>query len=92
MNIGANPAVRANSRSPGPVITGIFGKALGIDPNTADRDTEAVRPAMGSFVSKVQPLGGIATPGDIAKVVLFLASDASRFITASRTNIIFRLH
>jgi NAD(P)-dependent dehydrogenase (short-subunit alcohol dehydrogenase family) len=74
--------VRVNSLSPGPVITGIFGKALGIDPDVADRETEAVRSAVGGFVSKVQPLRGVATPDDIAQVVLFLASDASRFITA----------
>ncbi len=74
--------VRVNSLSPGPVITGIFGKALGIDPEIADRDTEAVRSAIGGFASKVQPLRGVATADDIAQVVLFLASDASRFITA----------
>ena len=74
--------VRVNSLSPGPVITGIFGKAFGIDPDMADGDTEAARSAVGAFVSKVQPLRGMATPDDIAKVVLFLASDASRCITA----------
>lgn len=74
--------VRVNSLSPGPVITGIFGKALGIDPDIADRDTEAVRSAIGDFASKVQPLRGVVAPDDIAQVVLFLASDASRFITA----------
>lgn len=74
--------VRVNSLSPGPVVTGIFGKALGMDPDIADRDTEAVRSAIGAFAAKVQPLRGIATPDDIAQVVLFLASDASRFITA----------
>jgi NAD(P)-dependent dehydrogenase (short-subunit alcohol dehydrogenase family) len=74
--------VRVNSLSPGPVITGLFGKALGIDPDIADRDTEAARRAVGNFAPKVQPLRGMAEPGDIAQVVLFLASDASRFITA----------
>jgi NAD(P)-dependent dehydrogenase (short-subunit alcohol dehydrogenase family) len=74
--------VRVNSLSPGPVITGMFGKAFGIDPDTADSDTEAVRSAVGAFVSKVQPLRGVVTPDDIAQVVLFLASDASRFVTA----------
>jgi NAD(P)-dependent dehydrogenase (short-subunit alcohol dehydrogenase family) len=73
--------VRVNSISPGPVITGIFGKAFGVDPDVADRDTEQVRSAVGAFASRVQPLRGIATPDDIARAVLFLASDASRFIT-----------
>jgi NAD(P)-dependent dehydrogenase (short-subunit alcohol dehydrogenase family) len=74
--------VRVNSLSPGPVITGIFGKAYGIEADVADRDTDAARAAVGDFVSKVQPLRGIAEPDDIANVALFLASDASRFITA----------
>lgn len=74
--------VRVNSLSPGPVITGIFGKAYGIDPDVADRKDDAARSAVGNFVSRVQPLRGIATPSDIAHTALFLASDASRFITA----------
>jgi NAD(P)-dependent dehydrogenase (short-subunit alcohol dehydrogenase family) len=74
--------VRVNSLSHGPVVTGIFGKARGIDPDLADRNTEPARSAIEAFVSKVQPLCGIAEPDDIAKVALFLASDASRFITA----------
>jgi NAD(P)-dependent dehydrogenase (short-subunit alcohol dehydrogenase family) len=74
--------VRVNSLSPGPVVTGIFGKALGSDPDVADSDMETARSAVRNFVSKVQPLRGIAEPDDIARVALFLASDASRFITA----------
>lgn len=74
--------VRVNSLSPGPVVTGIFGKAYGMDPDTADGDMEGARAAVGRFASMVQPLRGIATPNDIAQVALFLASDASRFVTA----------
>lgn len=74
--------VRVNTLSPGPVITGIFGKAFDIDPDVADHDTHAARSAVGGFVSKIQPLRGIAEPDDIAKIALFLATDASRFITA----------
>jgi NAD(P)-dependent dehydrogenase (short-subunit alcohol dehydrogenase family) len=74
--------VRVNSLSPGPVITGIFGKALGSAPDVADSDMQAARSAVGRFVSQVQPLRGIAEPDDIARVALFLASDASRFVTA----------
>lgn len=64
------------------MITGIFGKAYGIEADVADHDTDAARAAVGDFVSKVQPLRGIAGPDDIANVALFLPSDASRFITA----------
>lgn len=74
--------VRVNSLSPGPVVTGIFGKAYGHDPDAADRDTKAARLAVSNFASRVQPLCGIAEPDDIAQVALFLASDASRFVTA----------
>jgi NAD(P)-dependent dehydrogenase (short-subunit alcohol dehydrogenase family) len=74
--------VRVNSLSPGPVVTGIFGKAYGIDPEVADHDTDAARSAIAGFVSRVQPLRGIATPSDVAHTALFLASDASQFITA----------
>jgi NAD(P)-dependent dehydrogenase (short-subunit alcohol dehydrogenase family) len=74
--------VRANTISPGPVLTGAFGKGLGFDHETADRDPGVVRPALADFVSTIQPLRGIAAPEDIARVALFLASDASRFITA----------
>ena len=74
--------VRVNSLSPGPVVTGIFGKAYGVDPDVADHDTEAAQSAIRAFASRVQPLCGTATPDDIATVALFLASDASRFITA----------
>lgn len=55
--------VRVNSLSPGPVVTGIFGKAYGIEADVADRDTDAARAAVGDFASKVQPLRGIAEPG-----------------------------
>jgi NAD(P)-dependent dehydrogenase (short-subunit alcohol dehydrogenase family) len=74
--------VRVNSLSPGPVITGIFAKAHGIEPDIADRDAEAVVPAFADFLSKVQPLRGMPRPDDIARAALFLASDAARFVTA----------
>ena len=74
--------VRVNSLSPGPVITGIFGKAFGIAPDSADHHIRAARSAVEGFVSKVQPLRGVVETDEIAKVALFLATDASRFITA----------
>jgi len=74
--------IRVNSLSPGPVITGIFAKAHGIDPELADRDTGAVKVAFADYLARIQPLSGMATPDAIAQVALFLASDASRFVTA----------
>jgi 3-oxoacyl-[acyl-carrier protein] reductase len=37
--------------------------------------------------SKIIPLGRLATPGDIVKLVLFLASDASAYVTGETITI-----
>ncbi len=74
--------IRVNSVSPTAVITGLFGKALGLDPDTADREAAAFVPAFADLLAKHQPLPGMPTTDDIARAVLFLASDESRFITA----------
>jgi NAD(P)-dependent dehydrogenase (short-subunit alcohol dehydrogenase family) len=68
--------------SPTAVITGLFGKALGLDSDTADREAAAFVPAFADLLAKHQPLPGMPTTDDIARAVLFLASDESRFITA----------
>lgn len=60
--------VRANSLSPGLVKTD-FAKALWTDPRAEN------------LVNNATPLGRIGQPEDIADVVVFLASDASRWIT-----------
>jgi NAD(P)-dependent dehydrogenase (short-subunit alcohol dehydrogenase family) len=58
--------IRVNVISPGPIDTGVF-----------EGVPQAVKDA---FVTQV-PLGRIGQPEDIAKAVLFLASDDSSFIT-----------
>lgn len=60
--------IRANSLSPGLVKTD-FAKALWTDPRAEN------------IINNVTPLGRIGQPEDIADVVVFLASDASRWIT-----------
>lgn len=60
--------IRANSLSPGLVKTD-FAKALWTDPRAEN------------LVNNATPLGRIGQPEDIADVVVFLASDASRWIT-----------
>jgi NAD(P)-dependent dehydrogenase (short-subunit alcohol dehydrogenase family) len=60
--------VRANSLSPGLVKTD-FAKALWTDPRAEN------------LVNNATPLGRIGQPEDIADVVVFLASDASRWVT-----------
>jgi NAD(P)-dependent dehydrogenase (short-subunit alcohol dehydrogenase family) len=81
VELGAH-GIRVNSISPGPVVTGIFAKAHGIDPDLADGDTGAVKVAFSDYLARIQPLAGMTTPEDIAQVALFLARDASRFVTA----------
>ncbi len=72
--------VRVNSLSPGPVLTGIFGKGAGLESNAADARYDVMRAAFAEILPTWQPLRGIAAANDIAYAALFLASDASRFV------------
>jgi NAD(P)-dependent dehydrogenase (short-subunit alcohol dehydrogenase family) len=74
-------AVRVNSISPGPIVTGIFGKATGLESDAADRDSDKVRSALNEILPQVQPLPRAGTAVDVAHAALFLASDDSSFIT-----------
>lgn len=59
--------IRVNSIAPGFTYTGMTGKAF---------DDPEVR----AFSESIIPVGKIATPGDIAKVILFLLSDMADYI------------
>jgi NAD(P)-dependent dehydrogenase (short-subunit alcohol dehydrogenase family) len=72
--------IRVNCISPGPVLTGIFGKAGGLSETAADENLSAARRAFEGMLPKWQPLPGVVTADDIAEAAVFLASDASRFI------------
>jgi NAD(P)-dependent dehydrogenase (short-subunit alcohol dehydrogenase family) len=72
--------VRVNSISPGPILTGIFAKAAGQEGSAADRTAETVRAAFTRLLPAVQPLPRPGLPDDIARVALFLASDAAAFV------------
>jgi NAD(P)-dependent dehydrogenase (short-subunit alcohol dehydrogenase family) len=72
--------VRVNSISPGPTRTGIFAKAGGADPDTADQRVEAVETAFASLLPAVQAMPGMVHAEDIANAAVFLASDEARFI------------
>lgn len=63
--------IRVNAVAPGPVDTPIFDR-MGFEP----AETQAVKDG---FKSQI-PLGRMGRPDEIAKVVEFLASDASSFI------------
>ena len=68
--------VRVNSISPGGIATGIFAKALGLSPDTADAFAEAMKAGM----AKNQPIPRSGTTDDIALAAVFLASDESSFV------------
>ncbi len=64
--------IRVNVVSPGPTDTGIVAK-MGIPPEQLDAFTAGMAAAI--------PLGRFGQPDEVAEAVLFLASDASRFVT-----------
>lgn len=72
--------VRVNSVSPGPIPTGIFGKAYGMDPADADRTASQLAPVFLDALENHQPTRRVGTPDDVAQVMLWLASDASSFV------------
>ncbi|MBU6447880.1 SDR family oxidoreductase [Patescibacteria group bacterium] len=73
--------VRVNAIAPGGVATEGVGKMLKLSDGA---DTEKILESMKSFAQTV-PLGRVAEPDDIAKVALFLASDASEYMTGTIT-------
>jgi 3(or 17)beta-hydroxysteroid dehydrogenase len=66
----ASEAIRVNSVHPGAVRTPIWGK-VGVSP-----ELEAV-------VGAAAPLGRMAEPEEVADAIVYLASEASRYITGS---------
>ena len=75
MEVGAK-GVRANSVSPGGIVTGIFGKALDMPPEEAERRMPALKEVLGAW----HPIPRAGLPEDIAQAALFLAGDASSFV------------
>lgn len=69
--------VRVNAICPGGIATPIFGKGMGLTPEQADYtiDLMKVRLAEG------QPIKRSGLPSDIAEAALWLASDASSFVS-----------
>jgi NAD(P)-dependent dehydrogenase (short-subunit alcohol dehydrogenase family) len=64
----AATGVRVNAVAPGPVDTGMLDRFTGTPENKA-------------ALTATVPLGRVGKPGEIANAVLFLASDASSFVT-----------
>lgn len=72
--VGGPDGVRVNCVCPGPVDTPMLPSFFGRDPGADMADL------MDGFISLI-PLGRPATPGEIAGVVAFLASDDAGFVT-----------
>lgn len=68
---GARQGIRINAVTPGPIMT----------PGTqawADADPDSV-----NAIAQANPMGRLGTPSEVAEVVLFLASDASSYVTGA---------
>ena len=68
--------IRVNSISPGAIATGIFGKALGLSVEAAEKTPAVMR----EVYKSAQPIPRAGLPEDIARAAVFLASDESSFI------------
>ncbi|WP_315702447.1 MULTISPECIES: glucose 1-dehydrogenase [unclassified Bradyrhizobium] len=75
MELGES-GIRVNSISPGLIATGIFGKALGLSTDAAEKTPETIRNAYAT----AQPIPRAGLPDDIGYAAVFLASDESSFI------------
>jgi len=71
--------IRVNSISPGGIATGIFGKAMGMDPVAAEATAEKAKIALAR--AQVIPRAGL--PSDIANAAVYLASDESSFVNGA---------
>ena len=68
--------VRVNSISPGAIATGIFGKALGLSVEAAEKTPAVMR----EVYKSAQPIPRAGLPEDIAHAAVFLASDEFSFV------------
>jgi 3-oxoacyl-[acyl-carrier protein] reductase len=77
--VEAGPSgVRVNAIAPGWIVTGMTGRHFMNPDGTIDDEKLA---AVSAPMRNAAPLGRIGEPDDIAYAVLYLASDASSFVT-----------
>ena len=75
--------IRVNAIVPGFIATSIFGGGLGMDLEQARQFGQMVAAKSGSG----NPVGRSGLPHDIAEAALFLASDASTFVTGTHLTV-----
>lgn len=75
--------IRINAVVPGFIATRIFGGVFGMDRDAAQALAEQVRERSGV----ANPVGRSGEPRDIAEAVVYLASDASRFVTGTHITV-----
>lgn len=76
----APTGITANCICPGPVETAMLEKRIEYDAGRLGRARE-------DHVLQMTPIGGLLTPGDIAPMAVYLASDDARMITGQAYNI-----
>ena len=75
--------IRVNAICPGLIATSIFGASLGLPRTVADQ--MAAQIAEGAH--KMQPTPKAGLPEDIARAALYLASDASAFVSGIQVTV-----
>jgi 3-oxoacyl-[acyl-carrier protein] reductase len=70
--------VRVNAVAPGFIVTGMTGRHFTDADGTVDEDRKEATLAP---MRAMAPLGMVGEPDDIAHAVVYLASDATRFMT-----------
>jgi len=75
--------IRINAVVPGFIATRIFGGLFGMDRQNAQELADRVREHSGA----ANPVGRSGQPQDIAEAVLYLASDAARFVTGTHLTV-----
>jgi NAD(P)-dependent dehydrogenase (short-subunit alcohol dehydrogenase family) len=70
--------IRVNCVAPGGIATAIFGRGFGFPQDWAEGFSNMLK---SSFLSEIQPIKRAGLPEDIAKAVLWLASDESSFVS-----------
>ncbi len=80
--------IRVNSISPGAIVTGIFGKALGLSVEKAEKTAKLAEERF----AKSQPIPRAGMPEDIARAAVFLASDEFELRQRPRSRRRWRRH